>query len=46
MVRFAIKAGLIKNAQLVERYGVPPVQIDRAFSNAAILQMTQGMGCH
>ena len=44
---FAIKAGLIKNGKLVEPLREPPVtELIAAFSKAAILQMTQGMGCH
>lgn len=43
----AIKAGLIKNGKLVEPLREPPVtELIAAFGKAAILQITQGMGCH
>lgn len=44
---FAIKAGLIKNGKLVEPLIEPTItDLIAEFSRAAILKMTEKMGCH
>jgi hypothetical protein len=44
---FAIKAGLIKNGKLVEPLPEPSTtDLIAEFSRAAILKMTEKMGCH
>jgi hypothetical protein len=44
---FAIKAGLIKNGALVEPSNEPSItDLIAEFSRAAILKMTEKMGCH
>jgi hypothetical protein len=44
---FAIKVGLIKDGKLTDPLIEPKTtELIAAFSRAAILQMTSGMGCH
>ncbi len=44
---FAVKAGLIKNGVLVEPLSEPSTtDLIAEFSRAAILKITEKMGCH
>lgn len=44
---FALKAGLLKNGKLAEPLIEPETtELIAAFSRAAVLQLTAGMGCH
>ena len=44
---FALKTGLLKNGKLAEPLIEPETtELIAAFSRAAVLQLTAGMGCH
>jgi len=47
LFEFALKVGLLKNGKLAEPLIEPETaELIAAFSRAAVLQLTAGMGCH